>query len=169
MGGSTKSTLLALIPKEVNRATFDRFRPISLCNGSYKILAKLLENRVKPLLFKLISPCQGGFVAGRYILDNVILVQESMHSSNQRKEQGMLIKLDMTNAFDRVKLSFFYKVLLTFGFNPTFVNLIKTCTDKPWIAPLVNNQPTSYFQASLFVHNNGKHPKSETESEKKQR
>ena len=74
VGGSTKSTFLALIPKEVNLTTFDRFRSISLCNVSYKILAKLLANRIKPLLSKLISPNQGGFVAGRHILDNVILV-----------------------------------------------------------------------------------------------
>eukprot|EP00253_Pinus_taeda_P010428 PITA_10428 len=138
VGGSTKSTFLALIPKEVNPATFDRFRPISLCNVSYKILAKFPTNRIKPLLGKLISPNQGGFVAGRHTLDNVILVQESMHSSHQRKEQGMLIKLDMTNTFDRVKLSFLYKVILSFGFSPAFVNLIKACIDKPWITPLVN-------------------------------
>eukprot|EP00253_Pinus_taeda_P003653 PITA_03653 len=103
VGGSTKSTFLALIPKEVNPATFDRFRPISLCNVSYKILAKLLANRIKTLLSKLISPDQGGFVAGRHILDSVILFQESVHSSCQRKEKGMLIKLDMTNTFDQTE------------------------------------------------------------------
>jgi hypothetical protein len=60
----------------------------------------------------------------------------------------MLIKLDMANAFDRVNLSFLYKVLLSFGFCPDFVNLIKACTEKPWIAPLVNGRPANYFQAS---------------------
>ena len=130
MGGSTNSTFLALIPKEVNLATFNRFRPISLCNASYKILLKLLANKIKPMLDKIISPSQGGFIKGRHILDKVILVQEAMHSSYQRKEQGMLIKLDISNAFDRVKLSFLYKFLLSFGFSPTFVNLIKACTDK---------------------------------------
>ena len=131
MGGSTNSTFIALIPKEVNLTSFNRFKPISLCNASYKILSKLLANRIKPLLDKLISPSQGGFIKGRHILDNIILVQEAMHSSFQRKEKGMLIKLDMSNAFDRVKLSYIYKVLLSFGFNRAFVNLIKACTDKP--------------------------------------
>ena len=60
----------------------------------------------------------------------------------------MLIKLDMKNAFDRVKLPFLYRVLLSFGFTPEFVNLIKSCTDKPWIVPLVNGRPTEFFQAS---------------------
>ena len=60
----------------------------------------------------------------------------------------MLIKLDMENDFDRVKLSFLYKVLRSFGFFSAFINLINTCTDKPWIAPLVNGIPTEFFQAS---------------------
>jgi hypothetical protein len=59
----------------------------------------------------------------------------------------MLINLDMANAFDQVNLSFLYKVLLSFGFCPDFVNLIKACTKNPWIASLVNGIPTNYFQA----------------------
>ena len=94
MGGCINSTFLALIPKEANPSSFDIFRPISLCNASYKIISKLLATRLKPLLGKLISSLQGGFVKGRHILDNVIQVQEAMYSSFQRKEKGMLIKLD---------------------------------------------------------------------------
>ena len=72
--GCTNSTFLALIPKEVNPSSFDRFCHISLCNASYKILAKLLANRFKLLLGKLISPLQGEFVKGRHLVDNVIQV-----------------------------------------------------------------------------------------------
>jgi hypothetical protein len=60
----------------------------------------------------------------------------------------MLIKIDMANAFDRVNLSFIYKILLSFGSFSDFVNLIKDCTENPWIAPLVNGRPKNYFQAS---------------------
>ena len=56
VGGDINSTFLALIPKEANPGSFNRYRPISLCNSSYKIVAKLLANRIKPLLQKLISP-----------------------------------------------------------------------------------------------------------------
>jgi ribonuclease HI len=95
----------------------------------------------------LISSNQGGFVEGRHILDNVIQVQEIIHSSKQRNEKGMLIKLDMANAFDRVNRAFLYKVLHSYGFSSHFVNLISACTDNPWIAPLVNGRPTPFFQA----------------------
>ena len=148
MGGCTNSTFLSLIPKDVNPSSFDRFRPISLCNSAYKIIAKLLANRFKPLLGKLISLLQGGFVKGKNIVDNAIQVQEAMQSSYLRKEKGMIIKLDMKNMFDCVKLSFLYDVLLSFGFCPNFVNLIKAYTDKPWIAPLLNGRPTDFFKAS---------------------
>ena len=126
IGGCTNAAILALIPKEVNPTTFEIFWPKSLCNASYKILSKLLAGRIKPLLGKLISPLQGRFVKGRHIMDNVIQVQEAMQSSFQRQEKCMLIKLDMANAFDRVRLSFLYKVLPSFGFSLAFVNLIKS-------------------------------------------
>ena len=148
MGGCTNSTFLALIPKEANPSSFDRIRPISLCNASYKIPSKLLANRLKPLLEKLISPLQGGFVKGWHILDNVIQVQEAMHSNFHRKEKGMPIKLDMANAFDRVKLSYLFLVLRSFGFSFAFINLIKACINNPWIVPLVNGKPANFFQAS---------------------
>jgi len=111
VGGGINSTFLALIPKEVNLESFGRFKPIFLCDASYKILAKILANTIKPLLEKLISNPQGGFVKGRHILDNIIQLQEAIHSSKQRKEKGMLIKLDMANAFDRVNHSFLLQVL----------------------------------------------------------
>ena len=82
------------------------------------------------------------------MLDNVVQVQEALHSSYLRKEKGMLIKLDMKNTFDRVKLSFLYQVLRAFGFSAEFVRLIKACTDRPWISPLVNGRPRDFFQAT---------------------
>eukprot|EP00253_Pinus_taeda_P008792 PITA_08792 len=151
VGGGTNSTYLALIPKESNPESFARFRPISLCNASYKILAKLIANMIKPLLNKLISPTQGGFVEGRNITDNLIQVQEIVHSSKQRKEKGMLVKLDMASTFDRVDRTYICKVLKAFGFSQQFINLIKACIGTPWIAPLVNGRPTNFFQAQRGI------------------
>ena len=79
------------------------------------------------------------------MIDNAIQVQEALHSSHQRKEKDMLIQLDMKNAFDQVKLSFLYHVLSSFGFCAEFVRLIKACTDRPWIVPLVNGRLIDLF------------------------
>ena len=77
-----------------------------------------------------------------------IQVQEYIHSSFLRKEKGMIIKQDMKNASDQVNLPFLYDVLVSFGFCLEFVNLIKACTNKPWIAPLVNGRPIDFFKAT---------------------
>jgi hypothetical protein len=65
IGGTTNTSFLALIPKDKNVSSFDRFCPISLCNVSYKILAKIIPNRLKHMLPCLILPNQGGFVTKR--------------------------------------------------------------------------------------------------------
>jgi len=100
IGGCTKSAFLPLIPKEKGANSFKRLRLISLCNIGYKVITKVIANRLRNILPKIISENQGGFIHGRQIVDNFILVQEVIHSSMHRKEKGMVVKLDLANAFD---------------------------------------------------------------------
>jgi len=148
LGGSTNSSFLALIPKEKGAKNFNRFRPISLCNTGYKIITKIMANRLKKILPKLIPENQGGFLRGRQILDNIILVQEAIHTSYRKKEKGMVVKLDLASAFDRVKHDFLLAAMRNFGFNQKFIQWVKACISAPWIAPLINGRPTNFFQAS---------------------
>eukprot|EP00253_Pinus_taeda_P012894 PITA_12894 len=147
IGGYTNSTYLALILKENHPTTFSRFRPISLCNSSYKILTKILATRLKPLLPSLISENQGGFLANRQISDSILLVQE-IHSNHYRKEKGFILKLDLANAFDRVRHSFLIVVLKKMVFARPLLDLIKAYIMRPWISPLVNGRPRHPFQSS---------------------
>ena len=148
LGGSTNASFLTLIPKEKGAKNFNRFRPTSLCNMGFKIITKIMANRLKRFLPKLIPKNQGGFVRGRQILDNIILVQEAIHTSCKKKEKGMVVKLDLANAFDRVKHDFLFAVMRNFGFNQNFIEWVKACISAPWIAPLVNGQPARFFQAT---------------------
>jgi len=120
LGGNTNSTFLALIPKNLNPYFFSIFRSISLYNVSYKLITKIIANIIKPLLHKLISPKQSGFVEKIQMIEKIILVQEAIHFSRDRGDQGMIIKIDMANAFDRVRHSFLLAVLKKFGFSPSF-------------------------------------------------
>lgn len=148
MGSGIKSSFLALIPKEPNPLTFNRFRPISLCNVSYKIITKILANRLKPILPSLISDNQGGFVPQRQIADNVILIQEAIHSSINRKEKGMIMKMDMANAFDRVNHSFLQAVLQKLGLSNLFISRVQECISGNWTAPLINGRPSKAFKST---------------------
>jgi len=80
-------------------------------------------------------------------MDNVILVQEVIHSNLHRNERGMVIKLDMANAFDRVNHQFLAVVLRKFGISNKFINIIMECISNPWTTPLINGRPRHYFEA----------------------
>ena len=131
LGGATNTSFLALIPKEKNANSFEWFPPISVYNVSYKILTKIIANRLKHILPWLILPNQGGFMTQRKIWDNIILVQEEIHTSVTNRERGMIIKIDMENSFDWVKHKFLYDVLKRFGFNHSFVSWIGACISSP--------------------------------------
>ena len=80
----------------------DKFRPIDLCNLVYKIISKVNASRLKNLLPSLIYLEQSGFVEGCQILDGVILVHEVLHSLQSSRQPGMLIKLDISKAYDKL-------------------------------------------------------------------
>ena len=82
---SLNATFIALIPKEDNSNTPNKFRPIALCNVIYKVISKVIANRLKPLFPLLISPKQSGYVEGRQILDGIILMHEVIHFIKHQK------------------------------------------------------------------------------------
>lgn len=96
------NSIIALIPKKQKCTSFDDFRPISLCNTLFKIAAKVLANRLKPLLEKIISAEQNGFVPGREIADSILIISEAVHTLRSSKKAGMIIKLDVSKAYDKV-------------------------------------------------------------------
>ena len=79
------ASFIALIQKQEKSMTPDGFRPISLCNVVYKIISKVIANRLKPLLPTLISEDQTGYVEGRQILNNIIQAHEVVHSLKSNK------------------------------------------------------------------------------------
>ena len=104
--------------------------PIALCNIAYKILAKLLVNRLKLLLDGLISEFQSAFIGGRSIFDNVILAFEISHSFNYKRhgKNGIVaLKTDMSKAYDHLKWLFFKQVMLRMGFHEAWVSRVILC------------------------------------------
>lgn len=96
------STFIALIPKLGNLTTFDEFHPISLCNCLYKIIAKIIANILKPIISKHILPEQFVFLKDRQIHEVVGTTQEVLHSLHSKKGKDMIMKVDLSKAFDKV-------------------------------------------------------------------
>ncbi|GMI87106.1 hypothetical protein HRI_002379900 [Hibiscus trionum] len=98
-------TLLVLIPKVQNPTKISQYRPISLCIVLYKVITKILVNRLKPLLSDLVSQNQVSFVPGRQITDNIILAQEIVHSMAKKNgaKAWMAVKVDLEKAYDRLE------------------------------------------------------------------
>ncbi|KAL0300133.1 UNVERIFIED_CONTAM: hypothetical protein Sangu_3137000 [Sesamum angustifolium] len=80
------TTILALIPKVRAPSTVSDFRPISCCNVLYKVITKIIVQRLRLVLDKLISPSQNAFVPGRSIGDNILLAQELFAGSGAANE-----------------------------------------------------------------------------------
>ena len=112
-------TVIVLIPKTKQPERLKDLRPISLCNVLYKLISKVLSNRLKSILPDIISPSQSAFVPGRMITDNVLLAYEITHHLNSRRRgsEGLAaIKLDMSKAYDRVEWPFLEKMMRKLGF-----------------------------------------------------
>ncbi|KAK3229974.1 hypothetical protein Dsin_001855 [Dipteronia sinensis] len=126
------ATILALVSKVPNPSKMKDFRPISYCNTLYKIIVKIIANRIKPCLPDIISPSQSAFVAGRCIGDNILLVQELMRNYHKDASCPRLdLKVDLMKAFDMVDWGFLLEILATFYFPPKVIMWIKACLTTP--------------------------------------
>lgn len=146
MGGRINTSFLALIDKEVSPSS-SRFTPISLCDMSYKTISKVIAFRIRSLLLGIISKNQVGFVGNKKIVDNVILVQEAIHSSNTKGDKVMAIKLDMANSFERIWRFLLLVILGKMGFCSKLFAWVVTCIKNPRISIVIIGNPLGFFKA----------------------
>lgn len=140
------ATILALVPKVPNASAVSDFRPIACCNTIYKVITKILANRIAAVLNVLISPSQNAFVKGRKIRDNILLAQELFAGFHLHPYlPKCAIKVDFHKAYDKVDWEFLELVLLAFHFPENFIKLVMACVRTPKYSISINGDLHGFF------------------------
>ncbi|RYQ97763.1 hypothetical protein Ahy_B08g093845 [Arachis hypogaea] len=147
------STYISLIPKIDAPETFSHFRPIGLCNVSYKLITKIISHRLKQVMPKLIGPSQSSFVPGRQSAYNIIIAQEAIHSMRIKKGAYgyMAIKIDLKKAYDLLNWEFIRDTLIEARLPNNLVDLISHCYSSVEMKVLWNGIPSISFTPSRGI------------------
>ena len=146
------SNFITLIPKNPSADSISNFRPIALANFIFKVIPKILSDRLSNIAPHLISNQQNGFVKGRHIHNSIGITSECFNMLDRKNFGGNIaIKLDIAKAFDTLDWGFLLKVLTAFGFSTVFINWIKCILNSAMLSILVNGTPCGYFSCSRGV------------------
>jgi hypothetical protein len=145
VNGAINSTFITLIPKNGDPSTFGDFRPISLCNLCYKLISKIISNRIKPILSCFLSNEQLGFLKGCQIIDAIGMAQECLHGIKTKKSKALILKLDLKKAFDCINWDFLKLILAQTGFSQHMIKWIMSCVTSANLAILINGESSTFF------------------------
>ncbi|GJR87106.1 RNA-directed DNA polymerase, eukaryota, reverse transcriptase zinc-binding domain protein [Tanacetum coccineum] len=122
------------------------FRHIACCNVIYKCISKIVTNRIKGVLGKLVNKSQSAFIAGRQITDNILLAQELFKGYNRKhKFKRVAFKMDLQKAYDTINWGFLKVVLEQFGFPRKMVEWIMVCVSTTKFSININGEREGYF------------------------
>lgn len=125
--GTVNRTVVCLTPKIKQPKRMTDVRPISLGNVIFRILSKIMANRLKSCLSTVISEQQSAFVEGRILTDNALVAFEVNHYIRRKKQgkNGMVgLKLDVSKAYNRLEWNYLEEMLVKFGFNSLWISRV---------------------------------------------
>nr|GEX99235.1 putative reverse transcriptase domain-containing protein [Tanacetum cinerariifolium] len=115
ISGGCNTSFVTLIPKTQDPITLSDFRPISLIGCYYMIIGKMLAERIKKVIHKVVWEEQNGFIQGRYILDGALIANEAYDYLKKQKKKALLLKIDFKKAYDNINWKFIQRTLLQMG------------------------------------------------------
>ncbi|GKA11042.1 putative RNA-directed DNA polymerase [Tanacetum coccineum] len=140
------SSFITLIPKVDDPITVSDFRPISLIRRQYKIIAKVLANRLALVIPSVVSEVQMAFIKGCQITDGPLLVNEIISWAKKHKKKLLLLKVDFEKAFDSLSWSFLESIMLQMGFGAKWRKWMHSCLNSAYALILINGSPTNEFK-----------------------
>lgn len=143
--------VIALVYKKGNRLNIENYRPISLLNVDYKILTKVLANRVKKVIGSIVQPTQSYSIPGRDIADTIGTVRDVIEYMKRDKKGGIVLGIDWNKAFDRVEHKYLFKVLEKFGFGSRMIGWVKRLYEKAKSCIKINGVLTDRFKIGRSV------------------
>lgn len=119
---SLSATFITLIPNIDNPLSVAEFRPISCCNVLYKVIAKIIAERLQQVLPSIISSNQTTFIHNRAISDNILLTQELLKGYERKQiSPRRMLKLDIRKAFNTVAWSSIIAIMSRMNFPKPFL------------------------------------------------
>ena len=141
---SQRRGVICLIPKDDSDLTeLSNWRPLTLLNVDYKILAKAIGQRIESKLSSLIHSDQTGFIKGRFIGQNVRLLNDIMEYTEAKNLPGILLFIDFRKAFDTIEWNFLHKCIELYNFGPNI---------RKWISILYNNVESGVMNAGFMTN-----------------
>ncbi|GAU47706.1 hypothetical protein TSUD_177110 [Trifolium subterraneum] len=142
------SYFITLIPKLFIPQQLCEFRPISLLGSLYKLMSKVLSNRLRKVMNSIISSNQSAFIKGRHLADGVVVANEVVDLAKRAKKECLVFKVDFEKAYDSVSWSFLDYMLRRVGFGEQWRAWMKTCVCNGKLLVLVNGCPTEEVSIS---------------------
>jgi hypothetical protein len=152
MSTSQKHGIITLLPKKgKDPLQLKNWRPISLLNQDYKLMAKCIALRIKKHLAKLIHSDQTGFIKGRYIGENINRILGIMEYTEKENIPTIIASIDFEKAFDSLEWRFIIKALKSFNFGPSIIQWVETLYKNPESCVLNNGWTTKVFMLKRGV------------------
>ena len=143
--GELNSAFITLLPKKEGADQPKDFRPVSLVHSFAKLITKLLANRLAGHLQQMVSPNQNAFIKGRFIQDNFMLVQQTARFLHQQKQPRILLKLDISKAFDSVSWPFLIEILQHLGLGQIWRDILCGLLSSSSTQVLLNGIPGKHI------------------------
>ncbi|GKB24580.1 reverse transcriptase domain, reverse transcriptase zinc-binding domain protein [Tanacetum coccineum] len=128
-----------------------KFRPISLIGCYYKVVAKVIAERVEKVVGSVGGEMQNAFIKGRFILDGILIANETVEYLKRKKEKGLIFKVNFKKAYDSINWAFLSNMMRRMGFRERWCKWIENCLKSSSMSILVNGSPMDEFMLERGV------------------